>query len=82
VSGVVAIPKDEGVGWLDGHLRDSAAPLLDVPWILDIDTTIKPLYVQGGHHRLLTPEWAILLLPRAIRKQNRVGTLRIGAIDR
>jgi hypothetical protein len=40
----VAIPEEAGVGWLDGHLRESTAPLLDVPWILDIDTTIKPLY--------------------------------------
>jgi hypothetical protein len=39
-----AISEDEGIGWLDGHLCDSTAPLLDVPWILDIDTTIKPLY--------------------------------------
>ena len=41
---LMAIPEDEGVRWLDTHLRDSTAPLLDVPWILDIDTTIKPLY--------------------------------------
>ena len=41
---LVAIPEDKGVSWLDGHLRESTAPLLDVPWILDIDTTIKPLY--------------------------------------
>ena len=41
-----AIPEGEGVGWLDGHLCDSAAPLLDVPWISDIDKTIKPLYGQ------------------------------------
>ena len=41
---LTAIAQDAGVGWLDGHLRDSTAPLLDVPWILDIDTTIKPLY--------------------------------------
>jgi hypothetical protein len=34
----------QGVGWLDGHLHESTGPLLDVPWILDIDTTIKPLY--------------------------------------
>ena len=26
----------------------STAPLLDAPWILDIDTTIKPLYGQEG----------------------------------
>ena len=41
---LLAIPEAAGVSWLDGHLRDSTAPLLDVPWILDIDTTIKPLY--------------------------------------
>ncbi|MDZ7897751.1 MAG: hypothetical protein U5N85_06940 [Arcicella sp.] len=39
-----AIPEAEGVAWLDRHLSDSVAPLLDAPWILDIDTTIKPLY--------------------------------------
>jgi hypothetical protein len=38
------IPEAEGVAWLDGHLSESVAPLLDAPWILDIDTTIKPLY--------------------------------------
>jgi hypothetical protein len=41
---LLAIPEDAGVGWLDSQLRESSAPLLDVPWILDIDTTIKPLY--------------------------------------
>lgn len=40
------IPETEGVAWLDGHLTDSVAPLLDAPWILDGDTTIKVLY---GH---------------------------------
>lgn len=39
-----AIPEDKGVTWLDRHLSDSVIPLLDVPWILDIDTTVKPLY--------------------------------------
>jgi len=41
---LVAIGEPEGVAWLDAHLRESTAPLLDAPWILDIDTTIKPLY--------------------------------------
>ena len=40
------IPEAAGTAWLDTHLLDSIAPLLDVPWILDADTTIKPLY---GH---------------------------------
>lgn len=33
-----AIPEDKGLTWLDRHLSDSVIPLLDVPWILDIDT--------------------------------------------
>mgnify|MGYP003466988273 FL=1 len=40
------IPEAEGTAWLDTHLADSVAPLLDAAWILDTDTTIKPLY---GH---------------------------------
>ena len=41
---LAAIPEAEGVAWLDGHLNESVALLLDAPWILDIDTTVKPLY--------------------------------------
>jgi hypothetical protein len=40
------IPEEAGTVWLDTHLAESVAPLLDAPWILDTDTTIKPLY---GH---------------------------------
>jgi hypothetical protein len=40
------MPETEGTAWLDSHLSDSVAPLLDAAWILDTDTTIKPLY---GH---------------------------------
>jgi len=40
----MAIPEAEGVAWLDSHLSESVMPLLDAPWILDIDTTVKPLY--------------------------------------
>ncbi len=38
------MPEAAGMAWLDGHLADSVAPLLEAPWILDIDTTVKPLY--------------------------------------
>jgi hypothetical protein len=38
------IPETEGTAWLDGHLSESVAPLLDAPWITDTDTTVKPLY--------------------------------------
>ena len=41
---LTAIPESAGVTWLDGHLSESVMPLLDAPWILDIDTTVKPLY--------------------------------------
>ncbi len=42
--GLAATPEGEGVAWLDQHLNESVATLLDAPWILDIDTTVKPLY--------------------------------------
>ena len=40
------IPEAAGCEWLDRQLMDSVSALLDVPWILDTDTTVKPLY---GH---------------------------------
>jgi hypothetical protein len=33
-------------GWQTRHLRTSYEPLLHEPWILDVDSTVKPLY---GH---------------------------------
>ena len=41
-----AIDEDDGAVWLRRHLDYCTAPLLAEPWILDIDTTVKPLY---GH---------------------------------
>ena len=41
---LAAIPEAEGVAWLDSHLGTSVMALLEAPWILDIDTTIKALY--------------------------------------
>jgi hypothetical protein len=35
---------DAGAAWLDSHIHGSVAPLLDAAWILDADTTVKPLY--------------------------------------
>ena len=40
------IEETEGAAWLRGHLAFCVEPLLAEPWILDVDTTIKPLY---GH---------------------------------
>jgi len=44
---------DEGAGltWLQGHLDYTTRPLLSEPWILDIDTTVKPLYGHQEGHR-------------------------------
>src|SRR5262252_11198538 len=44
--GLKAIPESEGIPWLSGHLDYCTAPLLGEGWVLDADTTIKPLY---GH---------------------------------
>ena len=41
---------DEGAsgGWMKAHLKASYEPLLQEPWILDVDSTVKPLY---GHQQ-------------------------------
>ena len=46
--GLKAIAEEEGAQWLRHHLRHCVEPLLSEPWILDVDTTIKPLY---GHQQ-------------------------------
>jgi hypothetical protein len=60
-----AIPESAGVEWLESHLSESVTPLLDVPWILDIDTTCmanrKALWFRttrrsrGDRHTATTP---------------------------
>ena len=40
------IDEAAGVEWLQQHLQYSYSPLLQEDWILDCDTTVKPLY---GH---------------------------------
>lgn len=37
---------EPGEQWLKKHLKASYEPLLEEPWVLDMDTTVKPLY---GH---------------------------------
>src|SRR5208283_1704127 len=44
--GLDKIEEDTGQTWLQGHLDCTTRRLLSEPWILDIDTTVKPLY---GH---------------------------------
>ena len=38
------IDEAAGVDWLQRHLDYAFRPLLGEPWILDVDTTVKPLY--------------------------------------
>jgi hypothetical protein len=38
-----AIEEEAGATWLRGHLDHCVEPLLSEPWILDVDTTVKPL---------------------------------------
>ena len=41
-----AIEEEAGANWIRAHLDHCVEPLLSEPWILDVDTTVKPLY---GH---------------------------------
>lgn len=44
--GLKKIDEEAGAAWLQGHLDYVWRPLLREPWVLDVDTTVKPLY---GH---------------------------------
>jgi hypothetical protein len=44
--GFKAIAENKGQPWLQRHLDYCTAPLLSEPWVLDMDSTVKPLY---GH---------------------------------
>jgi hypothetical protein len=39
-----AMDEDRADAWIASQLDHVCAPLMSTPWILDIDTTIKPLY--------------------------------------
>ena len=43
---VKKIDEGDGVQWLQNHLLSCCQPLLKESWILDVDTTVKPLF---GH---------------------------------
>ena len=46
--GMKAMDEAASGQWMKEHLKASYAPLLQEPWILDVDTTVKPLY---GHQQ-------------------------------
>lgn len=43
---VKRMDSEESEQWMSNHLIASCEPLFNTPWILDVDTTVKPLY---GH---------------------------------
>lgn len=43
-AGIGRIEETAGLQWLRGEIIDSIGPALHLPWILDIDTTVKCLY--------------------------------------
>jgi hypothetical protein len=42
--GLKAIDESPGVQWLSHHMGRTVLGLLEAPWILDVDVTVKPLY--------------------------------------
>ena len=43
-----AMEEEASANWLQQHLKASYEPLLEEPWVLDVDTTVKLLY---GHQQ-------------------------------
>ncbi|MDE0207883.1 MAG: transposase [Candidatus Tectomicrobia bacterium] len=43
---IARMDEKEATGWLRKHLERSLRPLWQQPWVLDIDTSVKPVY---GH---------------------------------
>lgn len=39
-----ALDREKSMSWLRRHLRKTLDPLFSVPWTLDIDVTVKPVY--------------------------------------
>jgi DDE family transposase len=46
--GMKAMDEAASRRWMKEHLKASYGPLLQEPWVLDVDTTVKPLY---GHQQ-------------------------------
>jgi hypothetical protein len=46
------VDEDAATLWMDLHLNRTFEPLLGVPWILDLDATVKPLYGEQEEARL------------------------------
>ncbi|MFO0281985.1 MAG: transposase, partial [Acidobacteriota bacterium] len=46
------VDEDAATVWMDLHLNRTFEPWLGVPWILDLDATVKPLYGEQEEARL------------------------------
>ena len=42
--GLLKIDEHKGVEWMQYHLQQCYEPLLQLPWIMDVDVTIKTIY--------------------------------------
>ena len=42
--GLLKIDEQKGVEWMQFHLQECYEPLLQLPWIMDVDVTIKTIY--------------------------------------
>lgn len=41
---LLTMDEQKGGAWLENNLKKCYEPLLTIPWILDVDATVKPLY--------------------------------------
>ena len=41
---LLSIDEEKGSAWLEKHLKKCYELLLAIPWVLDLDATVKPLY--------------------------------------
>lgn len=41
---LLGMDEQAGISWLETHLSKCCEALLTIPWILDLDATVKPLY--------------------------------------
>jgi hypothetical protein len=68
--GMKAMDEAASGQWLKGHLKASYEPLLQEPWVLDVDTTVKPLY---GHQQDAKVGWTkerrVVVLRRPLRSK-------------
>jgi len=41
---LLTLDESQGTEWLEQNLKKCYEPLLTIPWVLDLDATVKPLY--------------------------------------